>query len=316
MLMFRFKASQVRFTVGDIVFGGEGENPTVLIGSLFHKGHKVFIDEVSDEVNMDAVERSVKIVEELSDEYGVQHMFAVSGLTGESLWRHVCIISRITEAPLLLDGVTVKARVECLKYIVESGMQDRIVYNTISPQTGDEELEAIRSSGVKAAVLLTLDPRKIWPQERLDVIKGYNGFEGLLSKARRAGIDKTLIDATVLDPPSIALTAESILHIKNELGLPSGAAPFNAMYTWRKIREKPKDIFRACNSSVNTYLRIHGADFIIYGPVEAGEYIIPSIAIIDALLGYSLKRRNIPISSRHPLNKVFRNKQHRCRELT
>lgn len=78
------------------------------------------------------------------------------------------------------------------------------------------------------------------------------------------------------------------------------------MYTWRKIREKPKDVFRACNSSVNTYLRAYGADFLIYGPVEAAEYIFPSIAIVDAFLGYSLKHKNITINSRHPLNKVFK----------
>ena len=303
--MFRFKANQVRFTVKNIVFGGCGENSTVLIGSLFHRGHKIFVDEARDEFSREAVEHSVKRVEELSDEYDVQHMLTVSGLTGEYLWRHIDTVSRITEVPLLLDGVTVEARVKCLKRIVESGLQDRIIYNTISPQTGYEELKAIRDSGVKAAVLLVFDPKKIWPRDRLEVIRGYDGFEGLLSKAEKAGITKTLIDATVLDPPSIELTAESILHIKNELGLPSGAAPFNAMYTWRRIRGS-KDVFRACNSSVNTYLRVYGADFLIYGPVEAGEYIIPSIAVVDALLGYGLKRRNIPINSRHPLNKVFR----------
>ncbi|MEM2193557.1 MAG: hypothetical protein QXY40_04505 [Candidatus Methanomethylicia archaeon] len=304
--MFKFKTSQVKFTVKNIVFGGGGENPTVLIGSLFHKGHKIFIDEAKDEFNREAVEHSIKRIDELSDEYNVQHMLAVSGLTGESLWRHIDTISKLTNSPLLLDGVTVKARVECLKYIVEAGLQDRIIYNTISPQTGDEELKAIRDSGIEAAILLTLDPKKIWPRDRIEVIRGYDGFEGLLSKAKRAGITKMLIDVTVLDPPSIALTAESILHVKNELGLPTGAAPFNAIYTWRKIREKPKDVFRACNSSVNTYLRIYGADFLIYGPIEAGEYIIPSIAIIDALLGYSLKRKNIEINDKHPLNKVFK----------
>ena len=43
--MFEFKSKQQTFNIGGIKVGGvPGQNPTVLIGTIFYHGHKAVID--------------------------------------------------------------------------------------------------------------------------------------------------------------------------------------------------------------------------------------------------------------------------------
>ena len=45
MFSFHFEKEQKTFQIGDIKVGGQpGENPTVLLASMFHKGDKIVTD--------------------------------------------------------------------------------------------------------------------------------------------------------------------------------------------------------------------------------------------------------------------------------
>lgn len=87
---------------------------------------------------------------------------------------------------------------------------------------------------MKSSRLLAFSMKKIWPEGRIDVLKGYENRRGLIDLAHEAGVVNLLVDTAVLDLASIGLAANVIHLVKAELGLPSGCAPCNATTTWEK----------------------------------------------------------------------------------
>lgn len=110
----------------------------------------------------------------------------------------------------------------------ELGLIHRVVANGIYVNTSEEEIETLRESKIENAILLAFDPanpyQSIHPEDRLEIIRSK-----LLEIASKAGVKGILIDAVVLDPASIGLSASTIYLVKNELGYPSGCAPANAL---------------------------------------------------------------------------------------
>ena len=69
--MLELKDQKV-YDIGGVKFGGiPGENPTVLIGSIFHHEHKIVIDERRGKFDREKAGELIKRVEELSDDTGV-----------------------------------------------------------------------------------------------------------------------------------------------------------------------------------------------------------------------------------------------------
>jgi len=121
---------------------------------------------------------------------------------------------------------------------------------------------------------------------------------------RSSTFKKFFITTTVL--ASIALSAEAIKAFREELRLPSGCAPANAL---GPISKKTMSYFEEAigiHSAVITLLRLSGADFIFYGPVRRAKYVASAAAMSDALLAYTLMREGLRISRRHPLRTILR----------
>ena len=64
--MWQFKSEQKRFRIGKVSIGGVlGENPTVLVGSIFyHRQKSVNFQEETGQFNRDEAEKLIKIQEE------------------------------------------------------------------------------------------------------------------------------------------------------------------------------------------------------------------------------------------------------------
>jgi tetrahydromethanopterin S-methyltransferase subunit H len=82
--LFRFEKEQKIFEVGGVKIGGQpGELPTVLIGSLFHEGHRIVKDPKLGIFDKRRAERLTNIQEEMSEKKGVPCMLDVVGETVE-----------------------------------------------------------------------------------------------------------------------------------------------------------------------------------------------------------------------------------------
>ncbi|HID90649.1 TPA: tetrahydromethanopterin S-methyltransferase subunit H, partial [Candidatus Bathyarchaeota archaeon] len=269
--MFGFRTEQRTFDVGGVKVGGQpGELPTVLIGTIFYHGHRVVEDEKRGLFDRRRAEGLINRQDELSDRTGNPCMVDVVGETPEALTRFVDFVAEATDAPILMDGGTAANNIAGLEHAEESGLVDRVVYNSLIPHHKPAEVEKIEEVGLDSAVLLALNMRDFTTRGRVSAIRE------LLPVARRAGIKKPLIDTCVMDIPTLGQACQAILQLKAEFGLPAGCGAHNAVSTWRGLRAKFGDeAVEPCTASANVVAAAVGADFILYGPIEAAPFTFP-----------------------------------------
>jgi len=106
--------------------------------------------------------------------------------------------------------------------------------------------------------------------------------------------------------PSIGLAVEAIKLVKETFGLPSGAAPLNAVLEWKKAKIYGKIAKNACAAGSIITAQMEGADFVFYGPIKYAEVAFPTCAMTDAIIAYRAMRHGIrPKVKNHPLYKIF-----------
>ena len=303
--MFKFKAEQKVFEIGNVKIGGQpGEYPTVLIGSIFYSKHKIVKDPVKGEFDRKAAEDLLNKEAEISEKTGIPRIIDVLGETSEALCKYVEFVADHTDAPFLIDSTSPAVRIETLRHVEEIGLIDRAIYNSIDENIKEDELDALRSSKIKSAVILLFSTKYLMPKDRIRMLQ--NGEKNLIKLAEEAGIEKILIDPCVLDVPSISWTADIIYRIKDELGYPAGCAPSNALYMWLRKKKIPTPLFEACGANVIALPIMMGADFIMYGPIKNASWVYPACATIDAMIAYHARTLGItPKTKNHPLYKIL-----------
>ena len=300
--------SEVRqLKIGNVELGGlPGELPTVLIGSIFYEGHRIVEDAKKGVFNKERAKELVAVQEELSQKTGNPHMVDVVGITEEAIEKFVSFIVDITEAPILIDSSLASVKIAGIRCAHELGASNRIVYNSISCYVKEEELKAIVDYDVKSAVLLAYNPNNVLPEGRVEILKGLCGFKGLLKLASESGVENLLVDVAVLDVPSIGIALDAIKLVREEVRLPCGGGPLNAVLEWRKAKELSEHAHRVCGASSVALLQLAGASFVLYGPIERAKEVFPAAAMVDAIVAYEARFKGVKTKSKnHPLYKIF-----------
>lgn len=306
--MFRFTADQAVYDINGVKIGGQpGEYPTVLIGSMFYRGHKIVQDAQKGLFDENAAKALLDQEAELSAETGNPRIVDVIGDTVEALVRYSEFVFKHTDSPILLDSVSAEVRTGALKYFAkDASVMNRIIYNSIEENYTEEELAAIKECGVKTAVILAFSKKHLKPSKRVDLLSGDDKHEGLIAAAKRAGIEQFLVDPGVLDVASNSWTTKAIYDVKEKFGYPGGCAPSNALYLWKKMRGKGSPFFEVAGASVFTYPITQGGDFILYGPMLNAPWVYRAIATTDAMIAYTNKITGTKLgTTEHPLLKIF-----------
>ncbi|MEM2886165.1 MAG: tetrahydromethanopterin S-methyltransferase subunit H, partial [Thermoproteota archaeon] len=179
--MFKFGKEQKIFRIGSVEVGGQpGQLPTVLIGSIFHRGHKIVVDHKKGVFDKAEAKRLIERQEDLSHETGNPHMLDVVGETVEALARYVDFASEVSDAPILVNGPTSTVRLEAAIYAVKTGLSERTIYNSLNYTATEEELAGLRESGLKAAIVQSFNPRNPWLEGMRQTLVGTLGKRGLL----------------------------------------------------------------------------------------------------------------------------------------
>jgi tetrahydromethanopterin S-methyltransferase subunit H len=291
---------QRTFEIGGVRVGGiPGKRPILLIGSIFYKGHKIFIDEKKAEFDREAARRLLSTQEEFSDRTGNPCMVDVVISSVEAIPSLVGFIASETDLPMLLDGINWDIRVEALKYIKQVGLQGRTVYNSLTPDFKQLELDAIKDSELKSSVLLAYYTKDFTSRGRTSAIKG------LLPKIEEIGVTMPLIDTCVLDLPTLGQACQAVYEIKKDLGLPSGCGAHNAVSLWSGLRAKLGDqAVKACLGASVSMVASFGGDFVLYGPIENAPFIFPSAAMADVALSQLLIEQRDRPDPGHPRYRV------------
>jgi len=301
--MLKFDNEQKVVKIGNIRIGGQpGENPIVLIGSVFYKGHQVILDEKTGKIDKKNLEQEVNEFLTIIEETRMQAIIDVVGVYPEVLLKHCEYIANIVDCPFLVDGLNDIIRIPAMEGLKEIGLLDRAILNSIDDNTSDENLEKLKNIGVKNAVLLTFSNRAIFPKQKLSLLK-----DKLIPNAQeKANIKNLLIDTAVLDLPSICINVETTRLVKSELGLPTGFAPSNAIYGWNYIKKYGENSRCGAITSLMTYCADAGSDFILFGGVKNAKCIVPSIALISGINSYYRKRvLKKEVSEKTPLKIIF-----------
>jgi len=299
--MWKTQAEQKRYAFGKVSIGGAlGENPTVLVGSIFyHKQKSLDFNEETGEFNRGEVERLVKTQEEFSDKTGLPCMLDVVVPSRKWISRVLDFIDSVGAAPIFLDAPSADVRMAALDYAMQVGILDKCIYNSLSPESKPDEFDKIKEVKLKAAVLLAYNTRDMTATGRVNAIKQ------ILPLAVQCHIEKILMDTCVLDVPTLGSAFKAIFDVKNELGYPSGCGAHNAIGTWRGLKKKMGlQAVQPCEAVADVLPIAAGADWILYGPIEDAPFIFPAVAMVNAAFAQlHMEKGRIP-SRNHPIFKI------------
>ena len=303
--MFKFTKEQAIFEIGGVKIGGQpGELPTALIGSMFYHGHKMVSDEKEGIFDKKIAEELLNKEQETSAKTGNPGIIDIVGAFPNAIIKYIDFVAGMTKTPFVVDGTTSSVRIAAVKHLKEVGLVDRAIYNSIIPEIKEEELTAMKEGGVKCAILLTYNPKKPTIEGRMDVLRGP---KGLVSIAKEIGVDKPIVDATILGVGDPGPVGKAIYLEKNEFGLPGGCGAHNAVDTWHKTKKLDPETYKISSIVANITPIIMGANFMLYGPVKNAPEMFPPIALADAYVAYSMRQEYgiKPLTREHPLFKIF-----------
>jgi tetrahydromethanopterin S-methyltransferase subunit H len=316
--MFKYEKPQALFNIGGVKLGGQpGEWPTVMCGSIFYGGHKIVSDAAEGIFDKAAARELLNLEGKLTADFGLQRIPDVVGDTSRALTKYVEFVLESVEGALLVDSASIKTLIETFEHFKGSAVMDRLIYSPVDMHTEPEHFEAITRLGVKNALLLAFSPTAVMPEQKFELLlgKGWKNAldsgtdgDGLLFRAKQAGIENLMVDVGAIDLQGTAWSAMAITEVNRKLGLPTGCAPANALFSWQRVH---KDMITgaqqtaAVGAAVYTSTIYSGANFVLYGPMRCCEWAYPACAAADSLVAYGNRLNGVkPKEKSHPLFKL------------
>lgn len=291
--MYEYSVKQKVLCIDNVKVGGlPGKNPTVLIGSIFYTNDKLVEDPNAGDFDKKQTETQLNQMIDVSERTGIPSMLDVVATSPEAMRKYLLYLVDATESPLLIDGSdSVEVNMAGVKLARDQGFLDRVVLNSITPNTEGELLTTVADSGLKSAIILTFSTDAM-----TSAVKRVELADSLIAKAHENGIENLLIDTGVADLLTLGIACTAQQRIKDKYGLPVGCGAHNAVSTWRGLVPKfGKEARHPAMVGSNLMPVVLGADFVMFGPLKYAKIVFPSVAMIDvALSGILLERRERP----------------------
>ncbi len=289
--------------IAGIKVGGQpGENPPLLIGSMFQKGDRLVESRKERKFDRAAASERIHEMERLSQETGVPGMVAMVATTPDEAKAYIDFFVNVTEMPFAIDIWTQDTRLAAARYIAQLSLQDRLLYNSITPWDKDIEAQVaeLKELGIKHVVLQVFDAEDKRPSGRL------KSLQRMLPLVQKGEFQSILVDTAVMNLPATTFSLVANCLIKQEFGLPAGSAPSNGTYMWRKSLEMwGREGFAAVDAGVHA-IAVLASDFIFYGPMSGTARVFPAAAAATSMLTTLAYQEGQPLPAKgHPLNLLF-----------
>ncbi len=301
--MFRFKKDQKVFTLDGIKIGGQpGENPPLLIASMFHNKDRIVADRKGNFDRQKAVEL-IRKQEELSASTGIPSMVAMVANSPEEANIYIDFYRETTKMPFGIDMWVAEKRAQATEYVSKLGLQDQFLYNSITPWDKDikGQVRKLKDLGIKHVVVQAFDDQDQSPRGRL------NSLEKILSQGAD-GFDTVIVDTSVMNLPATSFSLVANRLIKEKLGLPCGGAYSNGTHMWKEAKTVwGLDGFKAMDAVAQGMASALWSDFNFYGPIVTAPRIFPAVAAAHILLTTLVydETREIPDNANIPIRKYF-----------
>ncbi len=311
--MFFFEREQYIYNVGGVKVGGNlGENPTVLVGTIFYGGHKIVKDAARGEIDKKTAGDIIAVQNDMSDTTGNPAMIQIFSESSTSMEKYIDFVTGLTDVPFLIDSTQSDVRIAGLRYAEEVGLVDRAVYNSINVAASEDEIEALREIQHECAIVLAFNPQDPSVAGRRAVLEsGTSALDrGLLNLCEDIGVTKPLIDTAITAMGAGAGSAASFTFVaKTIYGHPVGSGIHNAPSSWtwlRMYRKTNRDAFKVCDVASNVLVQSMGANFILYGPIENAGVVFPAVAMADVFSAESARLEiGLEPSESHPFKKLL-----------
>lgn len=303
--MFTLQKEQKVCQIGPWKIGGQpGNNPPLLISSMFHKGDKLLESRKSGLFDRDKATRYIKRQEALSEQTGIPAITAMVANTADEMKGYIDFFTSVSDKPFAIDMWVQEPRIESVRYVKELGLLDRLVYNSITPWDKDipAQVAELKSIGVKHVVVQVYDDADPSPQGRL------TSFRKMMEMIGEDTFESILVDTSVMNLPATSFSAVANRMIKEEYGYPAGLASSNGTFMWKAAREMwGSEGFSAMNTAAQAASTMFWSDLIFYGPQVTAPRIFPAVVsatLMLATLVYNQTGR-LPSNPDHPLYKFF-----------
>ncbi len=301
--MFQFSKEQKVFTIGGIKIGGQpGDNPPLLIASMFHNKDRILEDRKGN-FDRSRAKELIKKQEELSASTGIPSMVAMVANTAEEAQIYIDFYLENTDMPFGIDMWVAEKRAKATEYVSKLGVQDKFLYNSITPWDKDikGQVSKLKDLGIKHVVVQAFDDKDQSPAGRV------NSLENLLSQG--AGeFETVIVDTSVMNLPATSFSLIANRLIKEKTGLPCGGAYSNGTHMWKESKEAwGLEGFRAMDAVAQGMSSALWSDFNLYGPIVTAPRIFPAVATAHMLLSTLVydETGTIPVNSDLPIRKYF-----------
>lgn len=297
--MFTFQKEQKVFTLSGIKIGGQpGENPPLMISSMFHNKDKIVQDRKG---NFDKV-RAKEIIlqqEEMSRVTGVPGMVAMVANTPDEAKIYIDFYLETTDMPFGIDMWVAEQRAKATEYVAKLGVQDKFLYNSITPWDKDikGQVQRLKDLGIRHVVIQAFDDQDQTPAGRV------KSLESIL--AQGAGdFETVIVDTSIMNLPATSFSLVANRLIKEKHGLPCGGAYSNGTHMWKEIKTIwGLDGFKAMDAVVQGMSSALWSDFNFCGPAVTAPRVFPAVASAHMLLstlvfyetGEIFENENLPI---------------------
>lgn len=303
--MFKLLNPQKVCKIGSFKVGGQyGDNQPLLISSMFHNGDKILESRKDGKWDRAKAEEYVKKQEELEDKTGIPSIVAMVGNSVEEMARYIDWFTSISDRAFGIDMWMEKPRLESAEFVAKKGLQDRFVYNSITPWDKDipGQVKALKEMGIKHVIVQAYDVADPSPKGRLSC------FNKMMESIGKDTFESILVDTSVMNLPAIAFSGEANRIVKEATGWPCGVASSNGTYMWKAAREMfGPDGFAAMNAAGQGCSALYWTDFIFYGPIVAAPKMFPAVvsgAVMAATMAF-YETGKLPNNENHPLYKFF-----------
>ncbi len=278
--MFKFQTPQKVFDLNGIKIGGQpGENPPLMISSMFHNKDKIVQDRKGNFDRQKAKEL-IRKQEELSALTGVPGMVAMVANTPEEAKIYIDFFLETTDMTFGIDMWVAEQRARATEYVSKLGVQNKFLYNSITPWDKDikGQVQRLKDLGIKHVVVQAFDDQDQSPAGRL------KSLEAILAQGADA-FDTVIVDTSVMNLPSTSFSLVANRIIKEKHGLPCGGAYSNGTHMWKEIKEKwGLDGFKAMDAVVQGMSSALWSDFNFCGPIVTAPRVFPAVASAHMLL--------------------------------
>jgi len=303
--LFTIGSEQRVCKIGNFAVGGQpGENPPLLISSMFHNGDQILESRKERKFNRAKAKEYILKQEELTNQTGIPALVAVVANSLDEMKSYIDFLVETTDQPFGIDMWVEKTRLQVAEYLAAQGLQDRVLYNSITPWDSDipGQVARLKELGIKHVVVQAFDQEDQTPAGR---VKSMHKMMELIGADSFASI---LVDTAVMNLPATSFSCIASRLVKEEFGWPAGVASSNGTYMWKKARELwGSDGFYAMNAAGQAIASLLWTDLLFTGPIINLPKIMPAVATAQSMLATLVyfETAKLTANENSPIHKFF-----------